>query len=74
MSPIDVVENAIVDEFAGRITRADAISTIQSVLRVTAYGAEDLLTHAVAPRTRYQNGGDRAAAALRNLNENWNES
>lgn len=57
--PIDVVEDAIVDEFAGRITRAEAIARLRSVLRLTEVGAEDLLTDRTAPRFRYQMGGDR---------------
>lgn len=52
--PIDVVEQAIVDEFAGRCTRADAIARICSVLNVTEHGAADLMNHPVAPRLRYQ--------------------
>lgn len=66
-APIDVVENAIVDEFAGRITRAEAIARIRSVLDVTERGAADLLDHPIAPRERYARVGEETRRLLRRL-------
>jgi hypothetical protein len=49
----EAIESAIIDEFAGRITRQQAIKRVQSVLDVTDDGATDLLDHPVAARDRY---------------------
>jgi hypothetical protein len=52
-TPIDAIEDAIVDHIAGRITEADAIAQVRTVLRVTEAGARDLLSHPVSARFRY---------------------
>lgn len=53
MTGIDVIEQAIVDEFAGRIDRAEAITRVRAVMPVTEAGAVDLLDHPVSARARY---------------------
>lgn len=59
MAAIDAIEEIICDEFAGRITRAEAIAEVREHLGVTEAGALDLLTHPMGPRARYQVDGFR---------------
>lgn len=53
MATVDLIEDAIVDEFAGRITRTEAVARLRAVLDLTEFGALDLITHPVSPRFRY---------------------
>jgi hypothetical protein len=72
-APIDVVEQVIIDQFAGRITRAEAIARIRSVINVTDLGAADLMDHPASARERYREVCDQAREQLRRLSGPDNE-